>query len=622
MYFANPWGLLSLLSLPVIVVIHLYHRRFPPMIVAGLHLWGVETHTRTAGRRLERLPITSTLLLELLAALLLSIVLSRPQWGDADSAVHLVVVLDNSASMSATTMQGKSFRDTVVEELEERIETLSRGSMLTIILTGRRPVMLAGPRTSWPTAKQQLDNWRPSANEHDFQPAWDLAGQLAEESGRLLFFTDHLPASDVPVPKLMEIVSMGESGGNVAVTTASWTFDSTAAKGNVFLRVGNYGTQTARVTVLGRTDVEDIFRRTLSIKANSSVALETEVRGGLGRLNIEVRSAGDRLGLDNSVTLVEPKVRMLDVAVALGNTHPALRPIQRVLAGIPDLNLNMGESESAHLVIAPAEPLPASQGNLWWLGVGPINLSEQARKAAEDFIGPFLLEKRNPLLDGIVLGGVIWGGVQPVELDVNPLISAGKFPLLAQLKGTQTTAYLLNIDLSRPNLTDSPDWPILIKNLIDLRRDNLPGLRRWNYRLNEEIRFRLFEGSGNLGSAEFAAGREETAQELSLRHQGKSRPLARSGIVEVPPLPNPGIYEVFDGENRIGEFSVNFHDPQESSLLVLNTAQRDPTVEPAENETKLDNFYSWMILLCLFLILAAVLLDWKVLFGRRRQTAF
>jgi hypothetical protein len=613
MYFANPWGLLGLLAMPAIVAIHMYHRRFPPMIVAGLHLWGAETQTRTAGRRLERLPITSTLLLELLAALLLSLVLSRPQWGDANSAVHLVVVLDNSASMSATTMQGKSFRDTVVEKLEERVETLSRGSVLTIILTGRRPVMLSGPRASWSVAKQQLDNWQPSANEHDFQPAWDLAGQLAEESGRLLFFTDQLPNADVPMPKLMEIVSVGRPGENVAVSTARWTFDSTTGKGDVFLRVENYGTQTANVTVLGRTDGEDIFRRTLSVNANSSVALETEVPGGLGRLNIEVRSAGDRLGLDNTVTLIEPKVRMLNVTVNLPNNHPALRPIQRVLAGMPDLNLEVGDSEAAHLVIASAEPLPASQGNLWWLGVGPLDLSEQAREEAKDLIGPFLLEKRNPLIDGMVLGGVIWGGVQPVELDVNPIISAGKFPLLAQLKGTQTTAYLLNIDLSRPNLTDSPDWPILIKNLIDLRRDNLPGLRRWNYRLNEEIRFRLFEGTRNLGG--------ETAQELSLRHEGKSRPLARSSIVEVPPLPNPGIYEVFDGDNLLGEFSVNFHDPEESKLIGLNSANREPTVETTANETRLDNFYSWIILLCLFLILAAVLLDWKVLFGRKQHRA-
>ena len=33
--FANPWGLLGLLSLPAIVVIHMYHHRYPPLLIAG-----------------------------------------------------------------------------------------------------------------------------------------------------------------------------------------------------------------------------------------------------------------------------------------------------------------------------------------------------------------------------------------------------------------------------------------------------------------------------------------------------------------------------------------------------------------------------------------------------------
>ena len=101
MYFANPWGLLGLLALPAIVVIHLYHRRYPPLFVAGLHLWGIETHTTTAGRTRERLPITPSLICELLAALVLSLVLADPRWGNVGKVVHLVVVLDNSASMSS-----------------------------------------------------------------------------------------------------------------------------------------------------------------------------------------------------------------------------------------------------------------------------------------------------------------------------------------------------------------------------------------------------------------------------------------------------------------------------------------------------------------------------------------
>src|SRR5437868_2090414 len=63
MHFANPWGLLALLALPTIIVFHLYHRRFPPLVVAGLHLWTSETRQTIAGRRREKLPVSASLLL-------------------------------------------------------------------------------------------------------------------------------------------------------------------------------------------------------------------------------------------------------------------------------------------------------------------------------------------------------------------------------------------------------------------------------------------------------------------------------------------------------------------------------------------------------------------------------
>jgi hypothetical protein len=607
MYFANPWGLLGLLSLPVIAVIHLYHRRFPPLLVAGMHLWGVETEVRAAGRQRERLPITATLLLELLTALVLSLVLSQPRWGDLAKTTHLVVVLDHSASMTATPPGEPSFRDAVVAELEERVAKLQRRSVVTLILSGRRPVMLAGPAVQWPQAKSRLEHWQPRATKHEFQPAWDLAAQLVEESGRLLFLTDHLPPQNVSTPKQMEIVSVGRRVENVAIGDARWTFDSTAAKGHIFLRIHNLGTRTADVTVSGRTQTgtTPIFRKSLSIPAGSAVPLQTEIPGGLGRLTIHVQSAEDGLAIDNTITLIEPKVRMLRLAVTLPENHSAVRSVRRVLAEIPDIQL--GDSESADLIIGPSIPLPESRSDLWWLGIGPIDRSPQARNKAKvpsrNF--PFLLEKRNPLLEGVVLGGVVWAGVQPLDLDVTPLISAGRHPLLARLNGTRTTAYVLNIDLARSNLPESPDWPILIKNLIDHRRDNLPGLRRWNYRLNEDIRFRLYERDDDASA--------NSPDDLMLRHAGKSRPLARSSIVEVPPLDDTGVYEIRDGERSLGEFAVNFHDTQESTLTGLRPGTRDPRIDNESAKIALDDPYSWLIMLGIVLVILAVFTNWKVL---------
>ena len=623
MYFANPWGLLGLLALPAIVVIHLYHRRYPPLLVAGLHLWGVETHTTTAGRTRERLPITATLICELLAALILSLVLADPRWGDLGKVVHLVVVLDNSASMSSRPpgLEEKSFRDAAVEELDRRAKLLPRGSVVTVLRTARRPEMLAGPAVPWEEAKPKLDEWQPALPKHDFSPTWDLAAQLAAETGELLFLTDVVPDEKIATPKLMEIVSVGRALENVSISAARWDYNSQTAKGRVFLRLTNHGKRAANVRVAGTVGERIIFQESVALAAGASSPLEVDVPGGLGRLSVTTENIGDGLPLDNRVELIEPKVRTLHVAIGLPKDSPALKAVQRALRGIPDVSLTT-TTESAELIIATAQPLPPSKRELAWLGIGPLDAGEPARKAAQDLIGPYILEKQNPLLDGLTLNGVVWGGVQPLKLDVAPIITAGQQPLLSRLNGTRTTAYLLNLDFARTNLSESPDWPILLSNLIELRRDNLPGLRRWNYRLNEEIRFRLIEDAPPTtaaASGENANASTGSSRPLMLVHHGQKRPLARAPIVEVPPLEEADVYTILDGDRPIGEFAVNFFDSEESTLTDLRPGRRDPTEEAAASGFQIDQPLTWLILVGIVLIMLAALTDWRVLrpIGRR-----
>lgn len=606
MYFANPWGLVALASLPIIAFIHLYHRRFPPLLVAGTHLWGAEHEVRTAGRRRDRLPITASLILELLAALLLSLALADPRIGDATTTRHLIVVLDNSASMSAKTPEGPSFRDLAIAELQQRAEEYERGSVFTIILTGHRPEMLAGPAVSWDDAKAALADWQPRATSHEFQSAWDLGAQLAENSGELLFLTDHPPPKNVPVPKAMESVSVGRRLENVALNAARWTFDSATNQGHLFLRLTNHGRKSATATVEGKAGENVVFRQTVNLEANAGLPLETDLQGGLGELTVTLTAPEDGLTIDNTAQLIEQKVRTVTVSVDVRDDLTR-RKLTDVLGVMRDVQY--GGGEQAHLVFAPATELPPSRADLWWMGMGPLDSSEEARKMALDLTGPYLIEKRNPLLDGIVLGGVVWGGVQPLELSVTPLISAGIYPLLAQLNGTQTTAYLLNIDLSRSNLTESPDWPILLTNLIELRRDALPGSRRWNYRLNEEITFRLFEG--------VAESDADAAKPLVLVHNDKPRPLIRTPVVEVPPLEDTGVYDIRNGEQSFGRFAVNFVDPDESTLTNLAPGRQAPAELNETDGFLLDQPYSWLIMLAVLCIALAVFVDWWVLKTRR-----
>ena len=595
MTFANPWGLLALLAVPAIVVIHLYHRRFPPLRVAGLHLWTSETRQPLAGRTRERLLISTSLILEVLAAILLSLVLAQPRLGSWDQVAHLVVVLDDTASMSAKPPGRPSFRDQAVTHLTRRVEALPRGSVVTLLLTGTRPEAL-GHALPWTEVKPRLAKWQPSAVRHAFDPAWDTALQVAESSGQVLFFTNR-PLPEGQVPSALEVVAIGEPLENVAISAARWTYDTASKEGRLFLRVQNHGVNPTTARIRGLHQGKPLFNREVSLAANAGSNFESALPGGLGQITVEAAGTEDGLGIDSRVELVEPHPRIMTVANTLPQAHAARDSVQKILAVLPELQA--GSGNEAHLVIATANPLPESNARLWWLGIGPLSTTEADRQAAKDLKGPFILEKRNPLLEGVELAGAIWGGVQPLTSGT-PLISSGSSRLLVQLPGTQTTAFVMNVDFARSNLAESPDWPILLSNLVEQRRNALPGLQRWNYRLGEDVRFRLTEGD------------PESTAPLSLEFEGQQRPLARTAEIEISAPSRPGLYTLRDGEKEVERFAVGYFDAETSNLRTLRSYHR-PAKTAESTQVTVDARYTWAILMGLLVLLGVVLADWWVL---------
>jgi hypothetical protein len=649
MFFANPWGLLGLLALPVIVVLHLFHRRFPPRLVGGLHLWGVEQQVPVEGRRRETLPVTPSLLLELLAAVLLTLLLSQPKFADTEGVEHFVVVLDNSASMSAVDRDGRSARDRALSELRQRVEASSESARLTLIATGRRPAMIAGPAVEWSAASEDLESWQPELPDHSPQPAIDLAVQIAEDGGRILFLTDRLPeeSSDTTRQAIgdsdsIEVIASGLPLANLAITSAHWSLDPQTLRGTIFLRVANLGPRSQTASVRGVVDGHPVFESQVELEPGAESALQTEVPGGAGQLTVSLAGRDDALGVDSSVTLIEPRLRAVRVDVRFAEDDRRRRDVLRVLEQIPAVSLGKAESE---LVIASLDELSELSGGQWGLGIGQgLDVSSTAEAepsrtndpkaieptadaggakpvgAAKGLVavsGPYLIDRRHPLLESVELDGVVWGGIQTVDDQYLPLISCGALPLLVQLTGLRTTTYALNIDLRRSNLTESPDWPILLSNLISLRQQSLPGLGRWNFRVNEDVRFRV---PSVLSEATTPAGLSAESfsepVEMTLTHGETSRTISTLGLIELPAVENTGVYSLTSGSQLIERFSVNFFDRAESDLMSCQSGVWAPRMGESPGLLEIAASTHWLILAALLLLMALVLVDWTVL--RRR----
>lgn len=597
MYFANPWGLLGLLALPIIAVIHLYHRRFPPLPIAGLHLWTQDTRKDSPGRKREQLPITRSLLLELLAAILIALLLADPRDASTMTKPHLVVVLDDSASMSAQT-GGSSSRERAIDWLKEQESSLGRGGVVSVLLTGLRPTLIAGPRASWQEMLIALEDWQPQSTNHDFGPAWDLAAQLAgEQEGRIAFLTDRLPGESEIVPERMETVSVGRKMNNVAITAARWLFDADTGEGTLFTRIANLGSEEATVQLSATAGSNQLIDEPISLPANTEKAMQWAVPGGLSQIQFKAEAQNDPLAIDHEILLIEPEVRLVTVAVTLPSNHSAFEPIKKILGVLP--NVQLGDPPNSDLIISQAAENPAGDRSLWWLGIGPLNPNTVAENG-KTLIGPYLIEKQNPLMNGIVLGGVVWGGIQNAPEELTPIVSAGSTLLFGQRLDTSSNAYMLNIDLASTNLTESPDWPIFWTNLIEQCRISRPGFRRWNFHLDESIPFTL-----PLDSL-------EKSEQLTLKHGETEKSLVRMENMEIPPRPEVGLYQVIDGKELLGEFAVNFFDREESDLTQLLPGERPSSIRGPALGIHVDNPFSWLLVIGLLMTLGAIYYDWAI----------
>ena len=553
MIFATPLGLLALLAIPAIVAIHLFRRRFPERPVAGLFLWGPVRQTPEGGGRITKLPITRSLILECLAALALALILAGARISPAGVSQHLVVLLDDSASMAAGA-PGDSARDRAVRRIVAELGRLRSGARITLIRSGDRPAILAGPASYTVEAQPALDAWLPEAPHHSMALGVRLARELAGRTGTLLVMSDMAAAPrGEPHFEGGVWVALGDPVENVGITAAQRTSAPEDNRGVVSLTLASNAAAAASRRLSVHAGDTEVLAREISVPPGVS-SLAVPIPAGLHAVRVAL--SDDGLRRDNGAMLAEPRARI----VAIENQLPEGRGRDAVTRALEAVS-GVTRSASGHLAFVDAATLDQpSTTDVWRVGFGRAPARWLAAGESKDFAGPFVLEKRHPLLLGVTFGGVVWTGAMPIAAGVvRPLISTGDQVLAGIAEGpafASRPTTLLNIDLDRTNLIRSPDWPILISNLVEMRRQQLSGPERWNYRTGEWVRVRL--------------DRDPKAQ-LRFRCGAVERTLPAGRLIEfIAPSPG-GLLQILDGDEVLFEIGVNFLDETETALRDRST---------------------------------------------------
>ncbi|MBP8302366.1 MAG: hypothetical protein KA020_18520, partial [Planctomycetes bacterium] len=154
----------------------------------------------------------------------------------------------------------------------------------------------------------------------------------------------------------------------------------------------------------------------------------------------------------------------------------------------------------------------------------------------------------------------------------------------------------------------SPDWPLLLANVLESCRAEVPGAEMPNVVLGNEARYRR----------SLLAGNGDTALQLEApdgtRRSGHG--LRTVGWL----LEQPGLHRVLGSDDReLDRFAARFHDPSESDLRGLRTfvapATRAPGGEGREGSLRDISLEQRVLGL---LLLTFVVLDWWWLARRAR----
>ena len=537
--FSTPFALLGLAGLGILIGIYLLRNRFRQQTVSSLMLWEDHKKPRQGGLRFSRIQTPLLFLLELLAILLLALAAAGPLVRKQRETASYMIILDDSYSMlagSESTAQQRA-KGAILDRLNSR-----KIFRVQFILAGSEPRLLARSARSTTQVQRILEDWTCRSQTADLTGAVLLAMDLAGRSARVLVFTDHAPPASFNT-EWVQWYSLGQPLNNLAFTEAAMGADNRCV-----LSVANLSDQPteAQLILEAKEFQTTIHQETVSLDADQVVRYFFELENADQKY--VARLSEDALTVDNEICLIRQRPKVIPLKIQM---HDA-RLDEAVRRAVETSGFRFLETTDAQLLLTDTRS--ALDSRIPWRA---LFLSDPN---ARSYIGPFVMDHGHPLTEGLSLNGVIWAAADNSGNTRPAVIAAGNIPLVTHEvapDGSETITIQCNPQLS--TLFESPNWPILMWNLLNWRCDTLPGLDQSIYALGQRVRF--------------VAPPSPENQSLRLIDPRKNEVVLPDSINPIQILPTePGEYTIYSGQSEF-PFAVNILSVEESDLRQAVTNQ-------------------------------------------------
>ncbi|MEM7263207.1 MAG: BatA domain-containing protein [Planctomycetota bacterium] len=538
-YFTAPLALAGLASVPILIGIYWFRNRYRKQTVSSLMFWLEHQSPKEGGIRLEKLQTPLLFFLELLALICLALAAATPFLESDQSGGPILVVLDDSYSMLAGANDSAKDRASagILEELGRHRALTAR-----FILAQQNPLLLGDEVHSVGEAETVLSRWTCESARAHLQEAVALASELGGKHARILVVSDTAPPEDFKDGRV-QWWSFGHQLDNLAIVSATRTPHEGVER--CLFEVANLSRSTAAAQLVVEVEGEATARANATFRLEAGAAHREVIELPKGTPKIVARLGDDELLVDNRVTLVPAPERNVRVSVRMRDETLA-KFVQRALLSSGRVEFDDLDSE----LIFSDDPEASVPGSDTWLAViAPTD------EEAKSYLGPFVLDYTHTLAGGLSLDGAVWGAGQ-ADPPGSPLITAGNTVLVSAVdRGLARHDVRFNFDLKTSTVQNSPNWPILIWNLLDWRLGRAPGLRPTNARLGTEVKLNV---EADLQTVEVT------------RPDGGTETIQVTDRTITIPAERTGVHRIRAGENSY-EFGVSAVSRDESDLTNVRT---------------------------------------------------
>lgn len=583
--FANPAGFWALLAIPAILIIHFLQRESKRYHVSTLFLLDLLEKESVKGRRIDRLRQSIPLWLQLLASLLGVWLLVQPRWASTHAVQRVVIVLDDSASMSA-------FREELKIALAKELPRLTRftGTTEYTVLESSAAGRTLFRGTALRELNAALDAWLPTAGSHNWESALQAGRGLAGTGGVLLFATDHpgepLSHGAIRLAVGTRVANVGFTGASVEGAGAETMWKATLKNHSAHPQTRSWFLASG----MGRTE-----SRLVELEAGATRTLQGRFPEANSRVTLILEP--DRFEADDRLDLLVPSSKILHVARA---GAAGLEPLVNDLAG---------SLESVALAQPGIEP------DFWFSSYNPLSPSGlppvsvvflHQEQVPRIFLSGVISEARHALVSDLDWQGLIARSTPslPMEQGDQPLLWQGErvMVLLRETKGRKQLVF--NFDVATSNAVRLPAFVVLIHRFANLLRKEKVAVEMANVEWNQHLAVAHAKGTA--------------APPLTFRTNDGTRtvPLIQARFLRAPD--SHGFFEILQGNEPLLIGASNFADVREADFSRAGAISEIGGLPERlkERQTRDDLWRPlWILLLTL-----AILLAWSFLLSPRSRT--